>query len=266
MKIQQLTSALVIALLTTPAFAIYQNGGFETNSFASWTLGGGTNPALSGTEPFTGASVIINGSTPGPSSIVGATPDTNAPTLVLPRSGQFTAKVNDAGGGALITTLAQTDVITAADRDPSDNALHVRFSFAPVVQNPGHTPAEQPYFYVHVKNTTDNVVVFEQFAYSNQPGVNFLNGPGDWKYLDFQNVDATVPNSALGKNIETYLIGADCSQGGHGGYVYLDGFGSTIPNGTPPPRIAVPALSQYSVFLLAGMFGLLGVFTQARRS
>jgi hypothetical protein len=265
MKIRYAVAAAV-GLVSSPAFAIYTNGGFEANSFAGWTVGGGTNPALSGAPPFTGANVVIIGSTPGPASVVGAGADPRAPTLSLPRAGSFTAKVNDEGTGALITTVAQTDVITTADIDPADSLPHVRFSFAPVLEDPAHGPTEQPYFYVRVKNTTDNVVIFEQFAYSGQPGVSFINGIGSWKYLDFQNVDATVPISALNKSIETYLVAADCSQTGHGGYVYLDGFGSATvpPIGGPVTRVQTPALSPGMLALLAGAFAALGFIGMRR--
>jgi hypothetical protein len=250
--------SLALLLAAQPSWAIYQNGGFEQNSFASWTIGGGTNPGLSGVVPFTGASVVINGSAVGPTSLVGVgATDTRAPMLVLPRVGQYTAKVNDESTGAVVTTIAQTDVITAADRDPADSRLHVRFAFAPVLDDPAHSPQEQPYFYVRVRNTTDNVTLFEQFAYSGQAGTQFQTGTGSWKYLPFQNVDAVIPDTDLGKNIETYLVAADCSLGGHGGYVYLDGFGSSnvpAPGGGGQASVAAPALSTWSSILLASMF------------
>jgi hypothetical protein len=258
MTLQSKALCAALLLVTSPAWAIYQNGGFEQNSFANWTIGGGLNPGLAGAEPFNGASVVINGTTAGPTSLVGVgATDVRAPMLVLPRVGQYTAKVNDESTGAVVTTIAQSDVITAADRDPADARLHVRFSFAPVLNDPAHSPQQQPYFYVRVRNTTDNVTLFEQFAYSGQAGAQFQNGAGNWKYMPFQNVDAVIPDTGLGKNIETYLVAADCSLGGHGGYVYLDGFGSTnvpAPGGGGQNAVAAPALSTFSSLMLAGMF------------
>jgi hypothetical protein len=256
MKLAQISLAVGMALVAAPAFAIYQHGGFEQNSFASWTIGGGGNPGLAGAEPFTGASIVINGTTPGPASVIGAQVDPRAPMLMLPRLGQYTAQLNDESGGAAITTIAQTDVLTSADIDPADNLPHLRFSFAPVLEDPSHSANQQPYFYVRVRNTTDNVLLFEQFAYSGQAGVQFQNGTANWKYLPFQTVDTTLPASAISKNIETYLVAADCSLGAHGGYVYLDAFGSAA---VPPvqisnPRLPAPMLSLTMSSLLALLF------------
>ena len=260
--------ALGVALTVTamPAFAIFTNGGFEQNDYSGWTLGGGTNPGLLGAEPFTSASILITPGAPGPASIVGQITDPLAPTIVLPRVGQSTAKLNDENGGALVTTLVQTDTVSNADIDPSDGLPHIRFAFAPVMDDPNHAPDEQPYFYVSVKNLADNSLLFEQFAYSGQPGVNFLSGAGSWKYLEFQNVDVVLPLSAVGQQIELTAIAADCALGGHGGYVYVDGFGSS---NVPPPAGApviteVPVNQPAILALLASLLGFAG--WRARRN
>ena len=261
---------LALALASSPAFAIFSNGGFEQNSFAGWTVSGGINPGLVGAEPFTSASILINPGAAGPSAIVGATTDPLAPTILLPRVGQFTAKLNDQGGGALVTTLVQTDTLTNADIDPGDGLPHIRFAFAPVMDDPSHAPNEQPYFYVSVKNLADNSIIFEQFAYSGQAGVNFLNGPGSWKYLEFQNVDAVLPLSAIGQQIELTVIAADCALGGHGGYVYVDGFGSAnVPpgGGAAAPEIReLPVDQPLALGLLACLLGLVGWRTTRARN
>ena len=251
--------ALGLVLISAPAFAIFTNGGFELNNFSGWTVAGGTNPGLLGAEPFTSASIQITAGAPGPSAIVGQIADPLAPTIVLPRVGQFTAKLNDENGGALVTTLVQTDTVTNADIDPGDGMPHIRFAFAPVMDDPSHAPNEQPYFYVAVKNLADNSILFEQFAYSGQAGVNFLNGAGSWKYLEFQNVDVVMPLSAIGQQIELTVVAADCSLGGHGGYVYVDGFGSA----NVPPPAGAPVVREVPVdqpLVLAFLAGLLGLF------
>ncbi len=258
--------ALGLVLASAPAFAIFSNGGFEQNNFSGWTVAGGTNPGLLGTEPFTSASIQITAGAPGPSAIVGQIADPLAPTIVLPRVGQLTAKLNDENGGALVTTLVQTDTVTNADIDGTDGKPHIRFAFAPVMDDPNHAPNEQPYFYVSVKNLADNSILFEQFAYSGQAGVNFLNGAGSWKYLEFQNVDVVLPLSAIGQQVELTIVAADCALGGHGGYVYVDGFGSA---NVPPPAgapgiVEVPVDQPIMLILLAGLLGLFG--WRARRA
>lgn len=262
--------ALAIATLSAPAFAIFANGGFEQNNFTGWTIGGGINPGLTGAPPFTGASVRINPGAPGPSAIVAGISDTHAPTLALPRAGRYTARINDENSGALVTTLRQTDTVSAADVDPDDGLPHIRFAFAPVLDDPNHAPHEQPYFYVVVKNLADNSVMFEQFAYSGQPGVNFLNGDASWKYLEFQDVDAVLPASAIGQQIELTVVAADCALGAHGGYVYVDGFGSA-PVGPPSnggpgaAAMPVPSLGATGLGLLAALCALAAGLAARRR-
>ena len=112
-----------------------------------------------------------------------------------------------------------------------------------------------------MKNLADNSILFEQFAYSGQAGVNFLNGAGSWKYLEFQNVDVVLPLSAIGQQVELTVVAADCSLGGHGGYVYVDGFGSSNvpPQGGGAPVVReVPVDQPLVLALLAGLLGLFG--------
>jgi len=251
--------ALACLIASAPAFAIFQNGGFESNDYTGWTLGGGTNPGLVGSPPFNDASVRINAGTPGPATVVTAgTTDPRAPTIQLPRAGTYTAKLNDENGGALVTTLVQTDTVKAADVDPADGLPHIRFAFAPVLDDPSHGANDQPYFYVVVKNLADQSVLFEQFAYSGQAGVQFESGSGTWKYLEFQDVDVTLPADAVGQQVELTVIAADCSQGAHGGYVYVDGFGSAQvgPGAAAATPVPAPGLGTIGLALLAALLAL----------
>ncbi|MEO8346458.1 MAG: hypothetical protein ABI607_12260 [Betaproteobacteria bacterium] len=245
---------LILVLVAAPSFAIFTNGGFETNSFAGWTKTIGTNPGLTGAPPFNGTNIVVGAGGSDTSAIVGAGVDALAPLLVLPRVGSFTARVNDSANGAIINSIKQSAPITAADRDPSDSLLHVRFSYAAVLEDPGHSPDIQPYFYVVVRNLTKATIVYQDFTYSNQPGKTFLTGPSGWLYTNFINVDVVIPDLDLGDTIEIETLAADCAAGGHGGYVYLDGFGSAVVGpGGPQGVVAVPTLSEMALYLLIAM-------------
>lgn len=261
-----LTACIALLLGSSPAWAIFANGGFETGNYTSWTIGGGSNPGLAGSPPFTGASIVINGSAPGPATVVGAVSDPRAPALMLPRLGNHTAKLSEESGGATVTTMVQVDTLTAADVDLADGLPHIRFAFAPVLEDPNHTPNQQPYFYVSVKDLATNTVIFEQFAYSGQPGVTYLTGAAGWKYLNFQNIDVALPSSAIGSQIELRIVAAKCSLGGHGGYVYVDGFGSTAVPPPNPPTVAtpVPALPAVGLGLLGVLMAAAGVWFRRR--
>lgn len=260
-----------LALSTSPAFAIFTNGGFETGDFTGWTLQIASNPGLTGAPPFTGANIVFGTGGANDSAVIGAGVDPRAPQLVLPRAGAFTARVNNFPGGANLNAIRQSDVVTNADRDAGDNLLHVRFSYAAVLEDPAHTPNQQPFFFVRLRNVTKGTTLFEDFTFANQPGKTFVTTTvafSPWtSTTGFINVDIVVPNADLGDTLEIEAIGADCSLGGHGGYVYLDGFGSSIvppgPGVVAGPPVEVPTLSEWSLIMLSLL--LAGAALLARR-
>jgi hypothetical protein len=261
MKFKVFGALALMSLAVSPAHAIFQNGGFEAGTFANWTPTIGTNPGLTGAPPFTGTNIVIGAGGNNDSAVVGATSDPRAPQLTIPYAGTFTGRVNGFTSGAVINVFAQTDTITAADRDPSDSQLHVRFAYAPVLEDPNHIAQDQPYFYVRVRDVTASTLLYEEFTYSNQPGKTFVT-TGAWKsYPAFVPVDVIVPAASLGHSLEIYVLGADCSQGGHGGYVYLDGFGSSIiiPGTSSAP---IPTLSEWALIVLSLGLGAVALWNR----
>lgn len=253
----------ILALAVTPAWAIFVNGGFETGDFSGWTKGAGTNPGLTGAPPFTEANIVIGAGGADHSTIVGAIADPRAPALVLPRAGASTAKVEDEGSGANLNYIRQSGIITNADRDPGDGKLHVRFSYAAVLEDPGHAPTQQPYFHVGLKNLTKSTTLYDDFTYSNQPGKTFVT-TGSWKSTPFVNVNIIVAEADLGDTLQIEALAADCSLGGHGGYVYLDGFGSAVIPPTPGTATPIPTLNEWALIVLA--IGVVGTLLWLRRS
>jgi hypothetical protein len=252
-----LRKALVVAgmaLAVSPAHAIFQNGGFEAGSFAGWTQQAGQNLGLTGAPPFTSANlnVTTGGTFRGFIRSAGFV-DPRAPTLTFPRAGAFTAQVNhETQAGGLYSSIAQQDVITNADRDAGDNLLHVRFSYAAVLNDPGHSPNEQPFFFVRLRNITKGTTLFEDFTFANQPGKTFLVGTGGYLYTPFSNVDIVVPNADVGDTLEIQALASDCSPTAHPGYVYLDGFGSAVVGpGGPTGPTEIPTLSEWALILLS---------------
>ena len=248
----------VLALASSPAWAIFTNGGFETGTFAGWTQSTYQNNGLSGSPPFTSANLQL---TPNPAGhsfeglIHGAGTDPQAPTLVLPRAGNFTAQVGTTTVGGYAESIVQQDVITNADRDATDTQLHVRFSYAAVLEDSGHPDNLRPFFFVRLRNITKGTTLYEDFTYEQQPGKTFLSGPPPWRYTAFANVDVVVANADLGDTLEIQALASDCQPTGHAGYVYLDGFGSAVvvpgQPGVITPQLPIPTLSEWALILLA---------------
>ncbi len=213
--------------------AIFVNGDFEGQTLTGWTKRFGLNPGLTGAPPFQVGDVRFNGGGVEKVTVVDGRFDPRAPQLVLPRQGNFSAKVNDDDNGAHINEISQKGVIAETDRDPGDGKLHVRFSYAAVLEDPGHEPTGQPYFFVEIKDLTKGETLYYDFAFANQPGRVFYttiyNG-SKWVSTPFIDVDLEVPDSSLGNELQIRVVGADCAHSGHGGYVYVDAFGSvSIP-------------------------------------
>ncbi len=219
-----------LSVLSPDAEALFENGDFESGSFEHWTSFSASNPGLGGAPPFKVEHIKFRGSSASLlRAIAGRLFDPRAAHLSLPRQGNFSAKVNDEKGGAHINALGQRGVITERDRDPVDGKLHVRFSYAAVLEDPGHGATEQPYFHVQLKDLTSNTVLYDDFAYSGQPGRIFhtsVYANSTWRSTPFIDVDMEVPDNSLGHDLEVRVLAADCSLGGHGGYVYVDAFGA----------------------------------------
>lgn len=261
--------AVASAIVAVPAFAIFQNGGFETGNFTGWTQSSGINNGLTGVPPFSGASVNVAPGGAFRGAVVTGGPDLAGAPIALPRAGSSTARVNNLATGGIANAISQTDVITVADRDSSDNRLHVRFSYAVVLQDPGHSAAGQPFFYLRVRNVTKNTVLFQDFSFAGQTGTQFKVIPLNtgYKYLDWQNADVLVSDADLGDSIEVYLLASDCQPTAHSGYAYLDGFGSAVvppgPGAVVAPVVEVPTLAEGSLVALGLL--LLGAAAYGRR-
>ncbi len=246
---------LLLALLAPTALAaLFTNGGFETGDFTGWTKSTFINNGLSGSPPFTGANIVRTpGGTDQTVTVTAAAPETGvdprlgpAATLKFPKFGSFSARVNGPTTGRISNTIKQQTTTTPSDVDPSDSRVHVRFAYAPVLENPtGHTESEQPFFYVALRNVTrGNAILYESLNFSNQAGVPWKTSPASAGvlYTDWQIVDIAPGSPALqvGDTVELEVTAADCSLGGHYGYVYVDGFGSQIP-GLSVTKTATPS-------------------------
>jgi len=252
--------------------AVFVNGDFETgtagNPPPSWTVTPYRNGGITVQTPQTRAGLalqtnqgdalttILNASNqPDPDLGAGA-------SLRYCRYGAKCAVVNFHGSstynhGRNVNGLSQSMTIAAGDVDPSDNQVHVRFAIAPVLQNPGHEPNEQPYYFVQVTNTTTSTVLYTDFNLSAQAGVPWktVNGGtnNELNYVDWALVDiAPGPSKiAQGDTILLEIIAAGCSLGGHFGEVYVDGVGTTIPglyvSGVGPAQTNPGTLVSYNM-------------------
>jgi uncharacterized repeat protein (TIGR01451 family) len=230
---------LILALTLSSVLAMFSNGDFETGDFSGWTRTTFLNNGLSGSAPFSGGSIVRNPGGVQTSAVVGGpavqplsqSDSATGNVLKYPRFGHYAARVGDTTPNYNANTLSQSTTITAADVDSTDNKVHARFAFAPVLQNGGHGPNDQPFFYIAVKNVTRGTLLYETFNFSGQSGVPWQLAANSVQFTDWQLVDIAPGNASLavGDTISLEVVAAGCSQSGHFGYVYVDGFGADIP-------------------------------------
>jgi len=242
-----LTTATLL-FLSASAFAIFNNGGFETGDFTGWTKSTFVNNGgLTGPQPYSGSSIQRSAGGADRTTLAsGATmsqSDGIVSAVQYPRFGLHAGLVNywPANGvqpARNANTLLQQSTVSAGDVDPADGLVHVRFAFLPVLEDGGHTPTQQAYFYVAIRNVTKGAIVWQRFNFAAEAGVPWQVQPvtvsgntTNFYYTPWQLVDASGGPGVIdiGDTLEIEVIAAGCNQGGHRGHVYVDAFGATIP-------------------------------------
>lgn len=210
-------SALIIGLsmISSTAFADGNgvvNPGFETGDSTGWTLSGGYWSSGWPIPPdqYSGS--------PSLAYIVNAGNNDGITGTPVVFAGNYALQLNDANGGNHLTAASQT--VT----DYNSNKLY--FAWNAVLQ-PSHGETDSPSFLINVTDLTsgNSILNISYSAYSAQNSTIFRSVNGyvttDWKV---EEVDMIA-----GHDYKLTFLGADCIHGGHGGYVYLDGFGNVIP-------------------------------------
>ena len=247
-------------LASQGAHANFVNGSFEDSpAMTGWTTTSFTNSVLIPGDPSSRRGIATFPPTQSshlnlaPASaqnnltqvFSGADPQTNN-GLTVPRVGFGTqsARVNGPTANYSTSSISQTTTMAVGDVDPDGN-IHVRFALAPVLQNPGHTNVEQPYFFVELTNVTKGTVLFTQFNFANQPGVSWQSYNGV-QFTDWVTYDVPLPPGQVdpGDQVKMEVFAAGCSQSGHWGYVYVDQAGTAVL-----PNLAVSASGPASIVL-----------------
>lgn len=219
--------------------AAFDNGNFEAGLPAlspdDWTVTSFWNPGVTYPPQTLGDLHLQPGGSLNTTKWEGAQESQIDPALGAgaslrwPKYGTGVAVLNP-GTGTNTNSMKQIMTIGAADVDPADSKVHVRFTVAPVLQNPGHDPASQPYYFVELRNLTRGTVLYHDYNASAAPGIPWKVSNGVY-YTDWQLVDIAPGSAALalGDSVELEVIAAGCSAGGHYGRVYVDGVGATVP-------------------------------------
>ncbi|MBK5284965.1 MAG: PKD domain-containing protein, partial [Bacteroidia bacterium] len=191
------------------------NTDFEMGNFTNWLGFTGTFPQL----PNVPTPGIVNGRHTIIASPAAPATDPNTcnnlqitPAFV----GGYVCRLGNSSTGAQTEQLVYPLVVD------SNNALFV-YRYAVVLQDPSHTPAEQPNFRIRVLDSLGVVIdpVCGQYFVQSAANIPGFQSCGTTRWKDWTTVGVNL-SSYIGQTIRLEFTTADCSQGGHFGYAYLD--------------------------------------------
>ena len=160
--------------------------------------------------------------------------DANVPAIASVLDGNYSFQVNNPANGAHISRMFETITVPSTVANPK-----LTFYWAGAMQSAGHVPAQLPYVDILVQDVTNNYeILYSVHHYppstvgattytDGYPGWIAGNGAGalQWYGINWQKVSLNLGASRPGHQLKITVMAADCTQGGHGGYAYIDNIG-----------------------------------------
>ncbi len=252
------------------AGASFMNSGFDNGSLDGWQLSSDSG-SPNFVSPAAGATSFASNGNGGQSALVmtpGADPATGMPLVY---SGHNSVRVGDelpsgfAGGGTAYNRVRQSATVTD---DGAGGPGFLYFAWAAVEQLSDQSTGQIPSFEVSVDDTTTGTTVYDLRHFATDAGS--WTTDGGWNYSNNRNpaspnfpphsantlnavgwsvvrLDLAALGVSVGDNLTLSAMTRDCAACAHATYVYLDGFGSTLPQSVPEPA----SLALVSVGLAA---------------
>lgn len=216
--------------INIPAHAAdFANGGFE-DGLSGWTEGGGTfNSSLSfpyildpndylGVGTPTNTVITIGSTTTHAYDPVLASAGVNVEMVY---NGLSSVRVNNDNNNKSISTISQTVNIY--------NGTSINLAWSAVLQYAdNHGPADTDNFTILVEDLTAATSILSISYNASTAGSTFSSATTTNDGLVYYSGWRTETiATTIGNTYRISLLAADCNQGGHYGYVYLDAFGTS---------------------------------------
>jgi hypothetical protein len=212
----------------TPEDGKCDNGGFERGDFTGWT-------AESGRREVDGSIVdIVKGFLPNRHQILSLPMKDPIVSIGSPCSGNFVARLGEPGiAGARVERLSYSFTV-----DNTNANFFFRYAF--VLNDGGHPLARQAFFQykfykiengvkIEIPELGNKIIAEENNPYFTKTGsILYKNWTCERKDL----------SSYIGKAMVVEYTNADCSEGIHYAYTYIDGICTTLKDNTPVATIA----------------------------
>jgi|GEM_PF-6966371 len=199
------------------------NGDLEDGEYTDWTGGIGTNSnsILSPIFNFDNSTIV-----PGRHDILGTATfvDPFVPQII---NGNFTPLGSYVARLGNVQTGAETERLTFCFDVTEENA-DFSFWYAMVMQNPGHGESDDPYFAyrIYPKGDYNNPILVEQTS-SSEEFLETLEEQPSIRFKPFTCSNTDLSNF-VGQEVCVEFVTADCTEGGHFAYAYIDGLCSDV--------------------------------------
>lgn len=214
---------ILFALIFSSAVVLAQcpiNVDFELGSFQNWQCYSGNTTfttnlnkiTVNTTTPLNNIHKIINKGTQ-------LDPYGRFPTSA-PDGSNYSVKLGNDGTGAQAERISYL-----FDVPLNQPEFVITYQYAVVLQDPGHPAAQQPRFTAKVFDITTNSYItcgsFEYVATSSLPGFTRSTQNSTTWYKAWTPVSINL-SGYQGHSLRLEFTTADCTQGGHFGYAYID--------------------------------------------
>lgn len=216
---------LLLLLLILNSTSLFSQSSCPNSDFESGTLTGWQG----GTGNCCPINTLTNGIVSGRHTIMSGTgtdPNTCDVVAVVAPGGLYSARLGNEGTGAQAEKLTYSVTVSAL------SALFI-YKYAVVLQDPDHTPNEQPRFQIRVLNAAGNLIdpicgEYTVVSGGNIPGFQTCpNSSGDVRYKDWTTVGLDL-SAYIGQTISIEFATGDCGLGAHFGYAYVDAYCSPL--------------------------------------
>lgn len=201
-------SGLKYVMLKQSGAVNWFDANFENGTVTPWTSQWGYNYGYSyGIQNITNNSSRVSVQSAGNDPYVSSIPKVFA--------GTYSLRINDPNGGAYVDQAIRTVTV------PNVPNPTLKFNWSAILQSAGHSLNDQPYADIVVEDLTAGQTIYSKHFAAGDPAYPGWVNTGSWFGIPWQSVSINL-SGREGNSIRVIVRAADCSAGGHGGYVYLD--------------------------------------------